>query len=86
MHWLLLIVRFLLRALALDGGDSVAMGARIDGRVEQQRNAWRLWENAGWSPFAPKRRRDPVKSVRGAAQNRKSSLRASKGQSPLPGG
>ena len=58
MHWLLLLVRFLLQTFSGDQGNGVALAARIDGRVEQRRS--RLGEGSGWSLFASWRRRDHV--------------------------
>ena len=56
MYWLLMIVRFVLNAFAADQGNGVALAARIDGRIEQQRS--HLGEESGWSLFARWRRRD----------------------------
>jgi hypothetical protein len=50
MHWLLLIVRFVLRLISGDQGNGVALAARIDGRIEQRRS--NLEEGSGWSLFA----------------------------------
>jgi hypothetical protein len=55
MHWLLLIVRYLLRTFS-DLENGVSLAARIDGRIEQRR--WGLGEESGWSPLANWRRRD----------------------------
>lgn len=54
MHWLLLIVRFVLRLVSGDQGNGVALAARIDGRIEQRRSS--LEEGSGWSLFALWRR------------------------------
>ena len=54
MHWLLLIVRFVLRLVSGDQGNGVALAARIDGRIEQRRSS--LEEGSGWSLFALLRR------------------------------
>lgn len=55
MHWLLLLVRFVLRTFSGDQGNGVALAARIDGRVEQRRS--NLGEGSGWSLFASWRQR-----------------------------
>jgi hypothetical protein len=57
MHWLLLIVRFLLRAIPSNPGDGVALAARIDGRTEQQRHRW-LGNDGSWSLLTMWWRRD----------------------------
>jgi hypothetical protein len=49
MYWLLLIVRFVLRLFTGDDSNSVAMAARIDGRVEQHRHSAHSFGDSGWS-------------------------------------
>jgi hypothetical protein len=48
MDWLLLILRFVLRTFTDGDSNSVAMAARIDGRVEQRRR-WDSADGPGWS-------------------------------------
>ncbi len=57
MHGLLFLVRFVLRAIFGERSDSVAMAARIDGRVEQQRK--HPGEESRWSLFVLGQRRNP---------------------------
>jgi len=68
MHWLLLIVRYVLRFLAGDE-DSVSLAARIDGYVEQRRG-WNAWGESGWSLFALGRTRDGACSRNEARRRR----------------
>ena len=49
MYWLLLIVRFVLRLFTDGDSNSVAMAARIDGRVEQHRHPGHSADDSGWS-------------------------------------
>jgi hypothetical protein len=70
MHWLLLVVQFLLRCFSGDQGNGVALAARIDGRIEQRRSS--LGEGSGWSLFACWRRRDAAgpRKLAGHARSR----------------
>ena len=80
MHWLLLIVRFLLRTFSGDQGNGVALAARIDGRIEQRRSS--LGEGSGWSLFANWRRRDHVGPRKLAGLHARPGHRSSAGGPP----
>jgi hypothetical protein len=84
MHWLLLIVRFLTRALSGNEGNSVALAARIDGRIEQQRS--NLGDESDWSLFAFWRRSDRAERRKGVRRDRPRAegRRSSAGGSPPP--
>lgn len=80
MHWLLLIVQFLLRTFSGDQGNGVALAARIDGRIEQHRSS--LGEGSGWSLFANWRRRDHVGPQKFAGRHTRPGHRTSVGGPP----
>jgi hypothetical protein len=81
MHWLLMIVRFLLQAFSGDRGNGVALAARIDGRVEQR--CRRSQEESVWSPLLAFLRGDEGASTRWGRRDR-NSTRSSGGHRPTP--
>jgi len=82
MHWLLLLVRFIMRAFSGNEGNGVALAARIDGRIEQHRS--NLAEGSDWSLFAFWRRSDRAGSKVRRDRTRAEGRRSSAGGSPPP--
>lgn len=81
MHWLLLLVRFMMRAFCGNEGNGVALAARIDGRIEQHRS--NLAKESDWSLFAFWRRSDRAgKRLAGRERSRPEGRRSSAGGSP----